>query len=167
MALAPETAMRTFHLRRYHWMLLLLGSALALLALMDGCAAPGTRMVSPSSGPVPASLASADLTGTWRGSFGQVAASLYLDDGDCTLQIREDGTFTAIVTRSKAGTNNLAKPATWSGTVMGKGNRVILRSSQRPWVSLVRSGNSLYAVAEDPLVEATIMMTLEREGSAG
>ena len=33
-------------------------------------------------------------------------------------------------------------------------------------MTLVRSGNTLYAMAEDPLVEATIMLRLEREGSS-
>jgi hypothetical protein len=90
---------------------------------------------------------------------------LYTDDGDVALQIKEDGTFVARVSRSKAGTNNLAKAGTWTGTVISRGNRITLRSSQGPWVRLIRSGNSLYAVAEDPLVEATIMLWLEHEGS--
>jgi hypothetical protein len=53
----------------------------------------------------------------------------------------------------------------WSGTVVRSGNRITLRASQGPWLTLVRSGNILYGVAEDPIVEATIMLKLEHEGS--
>jgi hypothetical protein len=141
---------------------------IGLVALVAGCAGPSANIASDASGPIAAAFSPAsDLTGTWSGSFNQVSAIFYIDDGDVVLQIKEDGTFVARVTRSKAGTNNLAKPGTWTGTVVSSGNRVTLRSSQGPWLTLVRSGNTLYAVAEDPLVEATIMLRLEREGSAG
>ena len=143
-------------------------SCLGLVALVAGCAGPSANTASDTSGPIAAALSPAsDFTGTWRGSFNQVGAVLYTDDGDVVLQIKEDGTFVARVTRSKAGTNNLAKAGTWSGTVVERGNRITLRSSQGPWLTLVRSGNTLYAVAEDPLVEATIMLRLEHEGSTG
>ena len=88
---------------------------------------------------------------------------LYTDDGDVVLQIKEDGTFVAHVTRSKAGSNNLAKPWTSTGTVVSSGNRVTLRSSQEAWVTFSRSGNTLYGVTEDPMVEATIMWNLKRD----
>ena len=143
-------------------------SCLGLVTLVAGCAGQSANIASDASGPIAAALSPAsNLTGTWRGSFTQVGAVLYIDDGDVVLQIKEYGTFVARVTRSKAGTNNLAKAGTWSGTVVRSGNRVTLRSSQGPWLTLVRSGNTLYAVAEDPLVEATIMLRLEHEGSAG
>jgi hypothetical protein len=146
--------------------LVALVSTVALVALVAGCARPSARISSPASGPAVAAFAPAsELSGTWRGSFGQVAASLYTADSDCILQIKEDGTFTATVRPSKARTNNLAKPWTWSGTVVGSGNRVTLRSSQGPWVTLIRSGSTLYGVAEDPMVGATIMMKFERERS--
>ena len=90
-----------------------------------------------------------------------------MDEADCTIQIKEDRTFTAVCRPSKAGTNNLAKASTWSGTVVTSRNRVTLRTSQEAWVTLIRSGNTLYGVAEDPLVEGTIMMRFEREGSTG
>jgi len=64
--------------------------------------------------------------------------------------------------RSKAGTNNLAKPVTWSGTVVRSGNRIVLRSSQEQWISLSRSGDTLYGVLEDPVVEAVVTVTLKR-----
>jgi len=33
---------------------------------------------------------------------------------------------------------------TWSGTVVRSGNRIVLRSSQEQWISLSRSGDTLY-----------------------
>jgi len=142
--------------------------AVGLVALVAGCAGPSASISSDASGPVATALAPAsELAGTWRGSFGQVGASQWLDEGDCILQIKEDGTFTATVRPSKAGTNNLAKASTWSGTVVMSGNRVTLRSSQEAWVTLIRSGSTLYGVAENPLVEAAIMMRFEQVGSRG
>ena len=141
---------------------------LGLVALVAGCAGSSARNASDTSGPIAAAYTPAsDFTGTWRGSFNQVGAVLYTDDGDVVLQIKEDGTFVARSSRSKAGTNNLAKAGTWSGTVVSSRNRITLRTSQGPWLTLVRSGNILYGVAEDPIVEATIMLRLEQEGSTG
>ncbi len=155
--------MKTFRMLR---LALFLGCAMASLASLAGCAGPMARPDSRASSSVPAALAPDQFTGTWRGSFSQMAASLYEDEGDYMLQIKEDGTFTATVTRAKLGTNNLAKASTWSGTVVTRGNRVTLRSSQGPSVTLIRSGNSLYGIAEDPLAEATIAMSLQRVDGA-
>ena len=142
---------------------LLLGS-MVLAALVAGCAEPSASVGSGVSAPGATAVApGSDLAGTWRGSFIQVGAVLYTDDGDVVLQIKEDGTFVARVTRSKAGTNNLAKPWTWTGTVVSSGNWVTLQSSQEAWVTFIRSDNTLYGVTEDPLVEATIMWNLKRE----
>jgi hypothetical protein len=58
--------------------------------------------------------------------------------------------------------NNLAKPVTWSGTVVRSGNRIVLRSSQEQWISLSRSGDTLYGGLEDPVVEAVVTLTLKR-----
>ena len=119
-------------------------SCLGLVKLVAGCAGQSANIASDASGPIAAALSPAsNLTGTWRGSFTQVGAVLYIDDGDVVLQTMG------------------------SGTVVRSGNRITLRSSQGPWLTLVRSGNTLYGVAEDPLVEATIMLRLEREGSTG
>ena len=145
-----------------------LACCVGLAGLVAGCAGPSANIASITSGPVAVALPPAsNLTETWRGSFSQISALFYIDDGDVVLQIKEDGTFVARATRSKAGTNNLSKPWTLSGTVARSGNWITLRSSQGPWLTLVQSGSTLYTVAEDPLVEATIMLRLEREGSMG
>ena len=133
----------------------------ALIAVATGCAGPSAGSV---SGPVFAALTpSSDLIGTWRGSSTWVGGFYYTDDGDYTLRIAADGTFTEIV-KPSVGTNNLAKASTWSGTVIVRGNRVTLRTSQGPSVTLIRSGsNTLYGVAEDPMLGMPIMMKLDRD----
>jgi hypothetical protein len=141
--------------------------SLGLVALVAGCVGPSASISSDASGPVNAALAPVrDFTGTWRGSFSQISASLYEDEADCTLQIKEDGAFTATIKRSAIGTNNLAKGVTWSGTVVRRGNQIILRSSQEQWLTFIRTGDTLYGVAEDPLVEAIVTLTLKRDGSS-
>lgn len=138
-------------------------TVIALIALVSGCAGPVTG---PSTSGAVASAPMSKLSGTWYGTFGWVGASLYTDEGDCILRIKEDGMFTWTVTPSGAA-NNLAKVWTWSGTAVRSGTRVTFRTSQGPWVTLIRSGNTLYGVAKDPMVGATIMMKFEREGSRG
>ena len=136
-----------------------------LMAIVAGCAGPSARS---GSGPVRAALAPAsELTGTWHGSFGWAGGGggFYLDDANCVLQIREDGTFTETVTPAPAS-NNLAKRWKWSGTVVTRGNRVTLRTSQGPSFTLIRAGNTLYGVAEDPVTEFPIMMRFERDGDS-
>ena len=107
-----------------------------------------------------------ELSGTWYGTFGWVGAYFYTDEGDCILRIKEDGAFAWTVTPSRAA-NNLAKAWTWSGTAVRSGTRVTFRTSQGPSVALIRSGNTLYGVAKDPIVGVTIMVKFEREGSRG
>jgi hypothetical protein len=139
-------------------------AVLTMSALIIGCA--GSRL--PASDLPAAAVAPADdLSGTWYGTFGQVAASLYEDDGKSALRINPDGTFTATVTPG-LGTNNLAKPATWSGTVVTNGDRVTLRNAEGPWpwITLTKSGDGmLYGLAIDPAIEATVMMNFERDGT--
>lgn len=135
----------------------------AVVALDAGCAGPGAGIRSPPSGPVATALDPAsELSGIRRGSFGGVAATLYRDEDNCILQIRDDGTFTAVVTPSEARANNISEPWTRSGTVVRSENGLTLRSSQGPRLILVRSGNTLYAVAEGSMAGATIMMSFKR-----
>ena len=135
-----------------------------VITLAGGCA--GARSLAPDS--ASASVAAVgDLAGTWHGSLGQVAASLYADEGRLTLNIEDDGTFTATVTPAP-GANNRAKRSTLAGTVATRGNRVILRNTQGPWpwVILERSGdNTLYGVATDPATQANVMLRMDRAGT--
>ncbi len=135
-------------------------TSLTLVALVSGCAGAGVSPRSYSKDQVPANFVENQLAGTWRGSFSKIDASLYEDEGDCVLQIRPDGTFTATISKAKLGTNNLAKAESFSGTVVPQGNRVALATAQGPRLTLMRRGDTLYTVAEDPTVEAPIAMSL-------
>jgi hypothetical protein len=134
---------------------------IVLLGALTACAGPRVDSAG-SEGLAPAS----ELSGTWTGSFGQLGGTLYADDANVVLEIKEDGTFTANITPA-GGANNLAKASTWTGTVVRKGNRVVFQSSQGPWLTLVHRGNTLYGVANDPASDANIMISLEREGGRG
>lgn len=139
---------------------------IALIALVSGCAGSASGP-SPSGSVASAPAPISDLSGTWYGTFGWVGAPFYTAEGGGILRIKEDGSFTLTFTPSRVP-NNLAKASTWSGTVVRSGNRVTLRSSPGPWISLTLSGNTLYGVARDPMVAGvTIMMKFEREGSRG
>lgn len=109
--------------------------ALALLSFAAGCAThegPGASASIPT-GPSP-------FQGAWRGSaYGVGAASTYYG-GDCTLDIKDDGTWTLIETLHRGG-----RPVQYSGTSTVSGGRLILsESSGRRWMSLQQSGNRLY-----------------------
>jgi hypothetical protein len=140
-------------------------SIVAVLALATGCVGPSSSAA--VAGETPSALPAArELAGTWHGSYWQLGMVYYADDADCTLQIKDDATFTATCKRVTWGTNNLARPSGWSGRVATKGNRLILEDhgGPWPWIVLTRSSNGmLYGVTLDPLVQATIEMEFERE----
>ena len=140
-------------------------ASIVLVALVTGCAGPGMRSSTFPRDQVPAAFTDNQLAGTWQGSFSQLVASLYQDEADCVLRISPEGTFTATITRAKLGTNNLAKAQAFSGTVVSRGNRVTLVTAQGPRLTLMRRGDSLYTVAEDPAVGAPIAMSLQHERS--
>jgi len=127
---------------------------LAVGALVGGCALPNAT-TSPS--------AARDLNGTWHGYLFQPGGSLYTVEARCVLRINGDGTFTATVTPVPVA-NNLAKTSSWSGTVVGNASRVTFRTAQGPWVTLARSDDRLYGVANDPATGMTVMINLERAG---
>jgi hypothetical protein len=139
-----------------------LAALLGLVTVVAGCAGHLDSAV-----PVSAAVGStSDLSGTWHGSYGQIAPSLYSDDGKAVLQINDDGTFTATVTPGY-GANNRAKPERWTGTVVTRGNRIILESSRArwPWLTLTRSNDGiLYGVTTDPAIEGPVAITFERDG---
>jgi hypothetical protein len=102
-----------------------------------------------------------DVSGTWHGSFSQIGGVLYVTEGRCVLQINDDGTFTATVTPGP-GANNLVKGSTWSGTVVRRGDRLTFRTTAGPSTTLVRKGDTLYGVANDPKTESDVMIKLDR-----
>jgi len=131
---------------------------------LAGCAGPSTT--AKTAGPITAAASeTSDLTGTWHGLYAWPGGTYWPDDATGTLQIYPDGTFTAKVTPSP-GANNLAKASTWSGIVLVTGNRVVLRSSKGPSVSLVRKADRLYGITQDPIVEVPVTISLERDRTA-
>jgi hypothetical protein len=138
--------------------------AVAALTLLSGCA--GLRPVSPPPGS--GSLQpDSELVGTWAGSLNWIAPSLYDDEANLRLQIREDGTFTATVTPGRAG-NNIAKPSSLAGTVVANDKLVTLRNEVGPWpwLTLKRSGGTLYGVANDPAIQSAVMLRFHRDSNA-
>jgi hypothetical protein len=127
---------------------------------LAGCAGPGAlaRSVDVTTA---AANQPGDLDGTWEGSFGWPGGSYWPDDGNCTVRINGDGTFTATVVPTP-GANNLAKPSKWSGTVSHEGDLVEFRVANGPTLTLRRSGPRLYGVARDPAVGVPVVVELER-----
>lgn len=133
--------------------------------VLAGCAGPSTitETTGKTAGPGTVAAAEAsDLTGTGHGLYAWPGGTYWPDDATGTLQINPDGTFTAKVIPSP-GANNLAKASTWSGTVEVAGNRVVLRSSKGPSVSLTRKGDRLYGITQDPIVEVPVTISLQRD----
>ena len=131
-------------------------TALALGLLIAGCAGVGAG--ASTSGPVSPAQ---DLVGSWSGVFWLLGGSYWVGDGTCLLRIERDGTFTVSVTPTAAA-NNLAKPGRWSGTVAERGRLVVF--SQGRWSSLIRSGDTMYGVANDPATGADIEIAFRRVG---
>jgi hypothetical protein len=147
-------------------------SIVALLALATGCAGPSASasVVGDSPSALPALR---DLVGTWHGYYGNlVIGNSYGDEGDCTLQIKDDATFTAKCAPVAWGANNLAKVSSWSGRVVTNGDRITLEKTDGgpwPWIVLTRWGNdTVYGVTLDPEpgVAATVEMKFERESAS-
>jgi hypothetical protein len=139
-------------------------SAVAALTFLSGCAGLGPVSPPPGSG---AWRPDRELVGTWTGSLNWVAPSLYDDEANLRLQIREDGTFTATVTPGRAG-NNIAKPSSLAGTVVANDKLVTLRNETGPWpwLTLRRSGDTLYGVAHDPAIQSAVMLRFHRDSTA-
>jgi hypothetical protein len=119
----------------------------------------GGSVTASAAGPAPS-----DLSGTWRGSFSQIGGVLYVAEGQCVLQVHDDGTYTATVTPGP-GANNLVKGSKWSGTVVSDGNRVTFRTPKGPSTTLVRRGDTLYGVTNHQVIESDIMLKLDRPGA--
>jgi hypothetical protein len=126
-------------------------AAASLLMLAAGSA----RQSAWADSAAPAAYSSAapsELTGTWHGTFQELAASYRDIQGRITIRINDDGTFTA---------SSPNRPQV-SGTVDVRGNRVIFESSKGARTTLMRSGNTLYGVTEDLATEAHVTIRLEK-----
>jgi len=61
----------------------------AVLLLVSGCAAPGSRIADNARDGASTPRVSRELIGTWHGTYGQIGMVYYEDDADCTLQIKD------------------------------------------------------------------------------
>jgi hypothetical protein len=126
---------------------------IVLLVIALGCA--GSRdATAPSSG-------SAEVAGTWRGTFWQVnAGDTGYIHGELSFDFKEDGHYTGgwttyvVAGSSRGGTSQVA------GRFAVTGDRVILTD----WRDLVlrRAGDTLYGLTVDPGSGRTIQVRLER-----
>jgi hypothetical protein len=143
------------------------GIAFVLLALAAGCARhsstePGSAMPRAEGA---SALADSGLTGTWRGTFGQVmTGDSGLIHGDIESQIKDDGTYaTTWTTRLVAGSARGGK-LEMSGNVVERGSRVMFndaRSGLR--MTLTRDGDTLYGVTMDPATKrVTVSVELHK-----
>ncbi len=135
-------------------------AAAALVMLSAGCAGPSVQAgvsATPQVAFAPAPVA--QLSGTWRGPFYEIAShrTSKVMEGDMVIRIAGDGTFTA----TSAGRPQL------TGTVTVKGNRVIFDSSSGSRVTLMRSGNTLYGLARDEQTGANVAIRLDLIEPAG
>ncbi len=135
--------------------------ALVLLGMVaTGCAGPATAASSGPTGPVaftPARVA--QVSGTWRGVFYEVAShrTSKVLEGQVELRINEDGTFTETMT---------GQPAL-SGKVSVQGNRVVLDSATGSQLTLMRSGNTLYGLTAQLVSGASVAVRLNRIEQGG
>ena len=116
-------------------------------ALLAGCASnpaangaaasipPAITTDTPTTGRSP-------LSGTWYGSGWEVGSSASIINGNATLRINDDGTWTM------TGRPNGGAALEYSGTSTVNGNRVILSAANgRRWMSLALNGRRLYGPA--------------------
>ena len=142
------------------------GKLIGLLALTvlgmfaTGCAGPTLAPSSRPTGPVaftPARVA--QISGTWRGMFYEVASHRTSRplEGQVELRINDDGTFTETMT---------GQPAS-AGKVSVQGSRVVLDSSTGSRLTLIRSGNTLYGLTAQLVSGASVAVRLDRIEQGG
>jgi len=136
-----------------HWIVRTFAST-ALIVLASGCAAPSTGAGASLSDPA-AAIAANQLSGIWRGSFWTVGAWSSSAEGEVTLEIKDDATYSLISTGRGTATNE-------SGVVMANGRDVTLKSSTGRWTRLTRNGDALHGMATSAGFAITIMVERAR-----
>jgi uncharacterized lipoprotein NlpE involved in copper resistance len=124
----------------------------SLIALASGCAGRTDSR----------SRSAAPLTGTWHGSCGMIRAPFFYLEANVTLKIKDDGTYSMIVTRRTVGGNNRARPFEEAGTVVPTSRGIVFHNSDGSQLALVRKGDTLYGVFQEFLTELSVMIRLDR-----
>ena len=115
-------------------------------ALLAGCA--GNPAANDAAASIPPTITTdtpttgrSPLSGTWYGSGWEVGSSGSITNGDASLRINDDGTWTM------TGRPNGGAAVEYSGTSTVNGNRVILSADNgRRWMSLTQNGRRLYGL---------------------
>jgi hypothetical protein len=116
-----------------------------------------TMLVSACAGPLTQSDSSA-LPGMWHGSFAHPGADYTSPSSpSLTLRVNDDSTYTL-----KWGAR-----AETTGTAVAQGNRVVLNDSSGTQITLMHSGDSLYAVMKDTATGRAATMNLVKDESFG
>jgi hypothetical protein len=145
-----------------HRILTLLASTAPLVILAAGCAAGGPG-VAGSSAPDPAispSAVASQLSGTWHGAFWQAGGhgtGGSAVEGEATLEIKDDATYTLTWTRRGSQTSTIRD----SGIVVASGRGVTLKSARGNSLPLMRNGDTLHGLTTHA-TGYTVKVTVER-----
>jgi hypothetical protein len=144
-----------------HRILALLASTAPLVILAAGCAArgPGVAGSSPPD-PVSPSAVASQLSGTWHGAFWQAGGhgtGGSAVEGEATLEIKDDATYTLTWTRRGSQTSTIRD----SGIVVASGRGVTLKSARGNSLPLMRNGDTLHGLTTHA-TGYTVKVTVER-----
>jgi hypothetical protein len=124
-------------------------TAVALIVLGAGA---GPSLAQPAAAP---SASASELSGNWRGWFNIVGGDADRQ-GDLTLEIKDDATYTMIWNRKGAASNESGR------VISANGSRVSLRNASGQQMTLVRNGNTLYGLSNYGAGGHPIQVTLRR-----
>jgi hypothetical protein len=134
----------------------------ALMVLAAGCAAqsPGVAGSSLSEPAVSPSNVASQLSGTWHGAFWQAGGhgtGGSAVEGEATLEIKDDATYTLTWTRRGSQTSTIRD----SGIVVASGRGVTLKSARGNSLPLMRNGDKLHGLTTHA-TGYTVKVTVER-----
>jgi hypothetical protein len=131
-----------------HRRIVTLAAAVALIVLGAGVAPSRAQSVgAPSAN-------AGELSGSWRGWFNIVGGDADRQ-GDLTLDIKDDATYTMAWTRKGTTSNE-------SGAIVSNGGRVTLRNASGQQMTLVRNGDTLYGMSNYGAGGHPIQVTLRK-----
>ena len=133
------------------------------LILLGGCAtrAQTNAVTRLTDSHVRPSALPSDLVGPWTGSYGSVSTGGGGGDvmANFTLEIKDDGTYTATERRGASTWNH-------SGVVVTNGRTITLRNSSGRAASLMRRGDTLYGVIPDRMSGQTLQVSVTKDSGS-
>jgi hypothetical protein len=146
-----------------HRILTLLASTAPLVVLAAGCTVQSPGAGGSSLLPEPAASPSAvasQLSGTWHGAFWQAGGhgtGGSAVEGEATLEIKDDATYTLTWTRRGSQTSTIRD----SGIVVASGRGVTLKSARGNSLPLMRNCDTLHGLTTHA-TGYTVKVTVER-----